>query len=59
MYVEPERAILADRDLLTRVERWAKEADHPLAKAAYEADVRYLRKLVDHYERVYFDIHGL
>lgn len=58
--IAPERAILADRDALQRANRRLADIDlHPLARAAHEADARYLRKLIDRYERFHFQAHGL
>lgn len=51
--------ILADREALTRAEKAAQAAQHPLARAAHEADARYLRGLIDEYEYRLFDLHGL
>lgn len=56
---QPERAILADRELLARTFYHLGEAHHPLVQAAYEADARYLRKLIDCYEKVFFDAHDI
>ena len=58
-FIDPERAILADRDALARAERGVDTAKHPLALAAYQADVRYLHGLVDRYEKMFSDAHGL
>jgi hypothetical protein len=55
----PERGILADRETLARVKKLVNSADHPLARAAYEPDIRYLRGLIETYERAYFIAHGL
>jgi hypothetical protein len=57
--LEPEAGILADRQALARAEQAAAEATHPLAKAAHEADARYLRSLVDKFEASFFIAHGL
>lgn len=59
MITNPERSILADRELLDRIEKLAEAAEHPLVKRAYEADIRYLRRLVNTYERVFFNLHGI
>lgn len=56
---DPERAILADRELLACTLYHLADAHHPLAQAAYEADARYLRKLIDTYEKVFFDAHDI
>lgn len=55
----PERAILADREALAAAERQVEAAEHPHVKAAAEADVRYLRGLIDRYEKQFFICHGI
>jgi hypothetical protein len=56
----PERGILADRELLNRVNKRLGELDlHPLARRAYEADARYLHENIDRYEKVFAIVHDL
>lgn len=57
--MEPERSILADREALERTRLAYAKAEHPLVKAALEADMRYLSGLIDRYEAQFFDLHGL
>jgi hypothetical protein len=55
----PERSILADRELLERITRWHATATHPLVRAAYEADMKYLQGQIDQYEQSFFLAHGI
>lgn len=58
--ISPERGILADRDALLNTNRRLAGIDlHPLARSAYEADARYLRKMIDRHEKFFFQAHGL